>query len=54
VVFGLDDELENGNPVHKGSAKPPEDGQWSKYGTPAWERVTVAACPVQIDDARLP
>ncbi len=42
------------NPVKKGLAKRPEDWRWSSYYNFALEKATVAACPIQIDDVRLP
>jgi hypothetical protein len=42
------------NPVKKGLVKRPEDGRWSSYNNFALEKATVAACPIQIDDVRLP
>ena len=54
--FSCDDELEymNLNPVRKGLVKRPEDGQWPSYNNFALEKATVAACPIQFDDVRLP
>jgi hypothetical protein len=40
--------------VRKGLVKLPEDEWWSGYNNLALGKATVAACPIQIDDARLP
>ncbi len=40
--FSFADELERGNPVRKGSAKPPEDGGWSIDHRLAGEKATRA------------
>jgi len=42
------------NPVKKGLVKRPEDWRWSSYNNFALDKATVAACPIQIDYARLP
>jgi REP element-mobilizing transposase RayT len=42
------------NPVKKGLVKRPEEWRWSSYNNFALEKATVAACPIQIDDVRLP
>jgi hypothetical protein len=56
VGFFFDNELEymHPNPVRKGLVKRPEDGRWSSYNNFALDKATVAARPIQIDDARLP
>jgi hypothetical protein len=38
---------------HK-AVKRPEDWRWSSYNNFALDKATVAACPIQIDDVRLP
>jgi hypothetical protein len=53
VGFSFDDELHL-NPVRKGLVKRPEDWAWSSYNDFAWDRATVAARPILIDDLRLP
>ena len=42
------------NPVKKGRVKRREDWRWSSYNSFALDEATVAACPIQIDDVRLP
>ena len=42
------------DPVRKGLVKGPEDWRWSSYNNFALDKATVAACPIQIDDVRLP
>ena len=42
------------NSVRKGLAKRPEDWRWPSYNNTALEKATEAACPIQIDDVRLP
>ena len=42
------------NPVKKGLVTRREDGRWSSYNNFALDKATVAACPLQIDDVRLP
>jgi hypothetical protein len=42
------------NPVRKNLVKRPEDWRWSSYNNFALDKATVAACPIQIDDVRLP
>jgi hypothetical protein len=46
--------MEGLNPVRKRLVKRLEDGRWSSYNNIAWGRPTVTACPIQIDDVRLP
>ena len=36
------------NPVRKGLAAKPEDWRWSSYNN--FDKASVAACPVQLDD----
>jgi hypothetical protein len=36
------------NPVRKGLAKRPEDWRWSSYNSFPLDKITVAACPIQI------
>jgi hypothetical protein len=40
------------NPVRKWLVKRPEEWQWSGYNN--LDRAMVAACPIRIDDVRLP
>ena len=40
--------------MRKGLVKRPEDRQWSSYNRFALGKAPVAACPIQIDDVRLP
>jgi len=47
-------DLTNLHAVKKGLVKRPEDGRWSSYNNFALDQATVAACPLQIDDVRLP
>ena len=42
------------NPVSKGLVKRPEDGRWLSYNNFALVKATLAVCPTQLDDARLP
>ena len=42
------------NPVKAGLLKRPEDWRWSSYNNFALDKTTVAACPIQMDYARLP
>ena len=42
------------NPVRKGLVKRPGDWRWSSYNNSALDKATVAACPIQMDDLRLP
>ena len=42
------------NPVRRGLVKRPEDWRWSSYQNFALDKVTIAACPIQIDCVRLP
>jgi hypothetical protein len=42
------------NPVKKGLVKRQEDWRWSTYNNFALDKVTVAACPIQIDYVSLP
>jgi hypothetical protein len=54
--FPFDDELESRhlNPVRKELVKRREDRRCSSYNNFALDNATVAACPIQIDDVRLP
>jgi hypothetical protein len=56
VGFPFDDENEymQMNPLRKGRVKRREDGQRSSYKNFALNMATVAACPIQIDDGRVP
>jgi hypothetical protein len=56
VGFSFDDGLElmPMNTMRKGQVKWPGDWRWSSYNNFAWEKAAAAACPIQIDDARLP
>ncbi|HEV2380369.1 MAG TPA: hypothetical protein VG206_11310 [Terriglobia bacterium] len=40
------------NPVRKGLAAKPEDWRWSRYNN--FDKASVAACPVQLDDVHFP
>ena len=42
------------NPVKKARVKRREDWRWSSYNNFALDKATVAACPIQIDNVRLP
>ena len=42
------------NPVRKGLAQRPEDWRWSSYNNFALGKATVTACPIPIDDVRVP
>jgi hypothetical protein len=53
-MMGRHSLLEKLNPVRKGLVKRPEDGRWSSYNNFALDKVTVAACPIQIVYVRLP
>lgn len=54
--FSFDGELEHMhlNPVRKGLVKLPEDWRWSRYNNFALGKATVAVCPIQIEDVRVP
>jgi hypothetical protein len=58
MTLGLsfDDQLEQMqmNPAQDGLLKRSEDGRWSSYNNFALDKATVAACPIHIDDVRLP
>jgi hypothetical protein len=40
--------------MRKGLVKRPEGWRWSTYRNFALDKASVAACPIEIDDARLP
>jgi putative transposase len=42
------------NPVRRALVRRPEDWRWSSYNNFAFDKTTVAACPIQIDQVRLP
>jgi REP element-mobilizing transposase RayT len=52
--FGQRPQCMHFNPVRKGLVKRPQDWRWSSYNNFALDKATVAACPIQIDDVRLP
>ena len=54
LEFGWRLDYMHGNPVRRGLVKRPEDWRWSSYNNFALDRATVAACPIEIDDVRLP
>jgi hypothetical protein len=41
-------------PVRKGLVKRTKDRRWSSYNSFALDKATMAACPIKIDDVRLP
>jgi putative transposase len=42
------------NPVRKGLVKRPGEERWSSHSNFALDKATVAVCPMQIDNVRLP
>ena len=56
VGFSFDDQLEyvHRSLVRKGPVRRREDSRLASYNSFALDTATIAACPIQFDDVRLP